>query len=135
MSILFFVVVARHANMLHTIAAHARFISLCIYVPHSHRQSLASFFVLQVGDKQLVVQRSSLDGAGRRADMFAGGILPVGINMEQDSEPTTVLVLLNMVTVEELADEAEYEGASCFSWFRQFWSTAVIMCLSFLLVL
>lgn len=66
---------------------------------------------MQVGDKQLVVQRSSLDGAGRRADMFAGGILPVGINMEQDSEPTTVLVLLNMVTVEELADEAEYEGA------------------------
>lgn len=59
----------------------------------------------------MVVQRSCVEQQNKqRNELIAGGILPVGVNLEQALMATTVLVLLNMVTLEELADDEEYQG-------------------------
>ncbi|ORX95423.1 hypothetical protein K493DRAFT_219234 [Basidiobolus meristosporus CBS 931.73] len=68
---------------------------------------------MELGDKRLVVQRASI--GAKAAAPFIGtlGSLPIPADLlpinNQDSEPTTVLQLLNMVMPEELDDEDEYQ--------------------------
>lgn len=65
---------------------------------------------MELGDKKLVVQRASV-GANKfgvptlpilPATILTGAAGPV--------EPTTVLLLLNMVTAEELVNDDDYQG-------------------------
>lgn len=68
---------------------------------------------MQLGDKKLIVQRASVG-----ARTAVGSELPVqlqvpGLNISQiqaAGPPSEVLVLMNMVTPQELEDEEEYEG-------------------------
>ena len=78
---------------------------------------------MQLGDKKLVVQRASV---GAKLPLPGGSSLIIGL-METPGMPisipglhieagtaqdaTNVLCLMNMVTIEELEDDEEYEGA------------------------
>jgi splicing factor U2AF subunit len=71
---------------------------------------------MELGDKKLIVQRASVGanksqqptvpvpGVGLPTSLLS---LSSGIN-----DPTRVLMLLNMVTPEELEDDEEYQGLS-----------------------
>ncbi|KAI8806416.1 splicing factor U2AF 65 kDa subunit-like protein [Cladochytrium replicatum] len=69
---------------------------------------------IELGDKKLVVQRASV-GATRDRQLI-GGMAPMttmllapGAITQGSGEPSTVLLLLNMVTVEELANDDDYQ--------------------------
>ena len=64
---------------------------------------------MQLGDKKLIVQRASVGAKNAQAAPVQLQI--PGVNLNQGSGPATeVLVLMNMVTPEDLEDEDEYEG-------------------------
>ena len=64
---------------------------------------------MQLGDKKLIVQRASVGAKNAQAAPVQLQI--PGLNLNQGSGPATeVLVLMNMVTPEDLEDEDEYEG-------------------------
>uniref|UniRef100_A0A8C4N7F7 Splicing factor U2AF subunit n=2 Tax=Eptatretus burgeri TaxID=7764 RepID=A0A8C4N7F7_EPTBU len=64
---------------------------------------------MQVGDKKLVVQRASV---GAKAPVAPVTVQVPGLDvpdvLQQGTQPTRILCLLNMVTPEELIDEEEY---------------------------
>ncbi|KAJ3333680.1 hypothetical protein HDU76_005154 [Blyttiomyces sp. JEL0837] len=67
---------------------------------------------MELGDKKLVVQRASI-GSNKQAaaaPSFLPSMLPSSLlgMTAGNIEPTTVLLLLNMVTAEELEDDEEY---------------------------
>ncbi|KNC83599.1 hypothetical protein SARC_04157 [Sphaeroforma arctica JP610] len=68
---------------------------------------------MQVADKQLVVQRASAGKSGTMPQVdVASGALPASLlaaTQNHENISTEVLVLLNMVTTEDLADDEEYE--------------------------
>ena len=68
---------------------------------------------MQLGDKKLVVQRASV-GAKVGGDGLIQMGMPItipGLQIEGGASiPTEVLCLMNMVTVDELQDDEEYEG-------------------------
>ncbi|KAJ3082139.1 U2 small nuclear RNA auxiliary factor 2 [Quaeritorhiza haematococci] len=74
---------------------------------------------MELGDKKLIVQRASV-GANKAAPGAPGAAtvpgLPVGLpanllaGAAANIEPTSVLLLLNMVTAEELVNDEEYQG-------------------------
>uniref|UniRef100_A0A1I8IIN5 Splicing factor U2AF subunit n=1 Tax=Macrostomum lignano TaxID=282301 RepID=A0A1I8IIN5_9PLAT len=66
---------------------------------------------MPLGDKKLVVQRAAI---GSKAQQLAASLIPSNVPGLQTAgmeagPPTEVLVLMNMVTPEELEDEEEYE--------------------------
>ncbi|KAJ3060494.1 U2 small nuclear RNA auxiliary factor 2, partial [Podochytrium sp. JEL0797] len=69
---------------------------------------------MELGDKKLVVQRASI-GNKATGGPAPGGYLPMlptsllGVGGANSGTPTKVLMLLNMVTVQELKDNHEYE--------------------------
>lgn len=75
---------------------------------------------MELGDKKLIVQRASI-GSIRNSSNFqpvltnasaANGINPIDIiasAVEAPASPTPVLLLLNMVTPEELLNDDDYE--------------------------
>ena len=68
---------------------------------------------MQLGEKKLIVQRAAL-GSKNGAAMTAPVTIQVpgaqqALQNMKDTRPTEVLCLLNMVTVEELAEDEEYE--------------------------
>ena len=71
---------------------------------------------MQLGDKKLVVQRASVGAKNPLIElaMSAGSVMPInipGLQVEGTAqEATEVLCLMNMVTLEELEDDEEYEG-------------------------
>ncbi len=70
---------------------------------------------MQLGDKKLVVQRASVGAkTNPLIEQAMGGVsgLPIdipGLSM-MGLESTEVLCLMNMVTVDELEDDEEYES-------------------------
>uniref|UniRef100_UPI00358E923A splicing factor U2AF 65 kDa subunit n=1 Tax=Myxine glutinosa TaxID=7769 RepID=UPI00358E923A len=91
--------------------------AFCEYMdPGVTDQVVTALNGMQVGDKKLVVQRASVGAKG----MQVGGAAPVapvtvqvpGLDvpdvLQQGTQPTRILCLLNMVTPEELIDEEEY---------------------------
>lgn len=72
-------------------------------------QACAGLNGMQLGDKKLIVQRASVGAKNAQAAPVQLQI--PGLNLTQGSGPATeVLVLMNMVTPEDLEDEDEYEG-------------------------
>jgi len=76
-------------------------------------QSIAGLHGMQLGEKKLIVQRAAL-GSKTGAAMTAPVTIQVpgaqqALQNMKDTRPTEVLCLLNMVTVEELAEDEEYE--------------------------
>ena len=73
---------------------------------------------MQLGDKKLVVQRASVGAKNPLIEQAMGGVAPLpisipGLNvLSASQEATEVLCLMNMVTVEELEDDEEYESES-----------------------
>ena len=73
---------------------------------------------MQLGDKKLVVQRASVGARNPIIEQAMTGTvaapLPInipGLNVAPSSQDATeVLCLMNMVTVEELEDDDEYES-------------------------
>ena len=73
---------------------------------------------MQLGDKKLVVQRASVGARNPMLEQAMAGMmatpLPInipGLNVNPSSQDATqVLCLMNMVTVEELEDDEEYES-------------------------
>ena len=65
---------------------------------------------LDLGDKKLIVQRAITGppGAGGRSTASGGSMLPSITGGAGD--PTEVLLLLNMVSADELMDPQEYNG-------------------------
>ena len=74
-------------------------------------QAIAGLNGMQLGDKKLIVQRASVGSKNAAAMNVAPVQIQVpGISGAQGAgQATEVLCLLNMVTVEELAEEEEYE--------------------------
>lgn len=81
-------------------------------------QAISGLNGMQLGDKKLVVQRASVGARNpvmeqAMASMMAAP-LPIsipGLNVLPSSqEATEVLCLMNMVTMEELEDDEEYES-------------------------
>lgn len=70
---------------------------------------------MQLGDKKLVVQRASV---GAKVLGGPDGLIQLGMPIAIPGlqieggfqSPTEVLCLMNMVTVDELQDDEEYEG-------------------------
>ena len=70
---------------------------------------------MQMGDKKLVVQRAMVGAKGTDAvDTMTTPINIPGLQLEGGTSaagmPTTVLCLMNMVSLDELRDDEEYEG-------------------------
>ena len=75
---------------------------------------------MQLGDKKLVVQRASVGAAKTISGSDGGEIMitniPMPINIPglqvagMAQATTEVLCLMNMVSVDELEDDEEYEG-------------------------
>jgi splicing factor U2AF subunit len=57
---------------------------------------------MPIGDNSIVVQRASLG-------KIPGDLGGVACTVDQDTQPTQVLVLINMVEMEELVDDEEYD--------------------------
>lgn len=78
-----------------------------------YSQAIAGLNGMQLGDKKLVVQRASV-GAKVGGDGLIQMGMPIaipGLQIEGGASiPTEVLCLMNMVTVDELQDDEEYEG-------------------------
>jgi len=74
--------------------------------------AIAGLNGMQLGDKKLIVQRASVGAKNNPGAMMN---LPVQIQVPGmtgnigSGQPTTVLCLMNMVTVDELKDDEEYE--------------------------
>ena len=70
---------------------------------------------MELGDKKLVVQRASLGankiGPGAGMPLILPQTLLTG---EGEVIPSNVLLLLNMVTPEELVNQDDYDGMFCF---------------------
>ncbi|KAI8615241.1 U2 small nuclear ribo protein auxiliary factor 50 [Chytriomyces sp. MP71] len=67
---------------------------------------------MELGDKKLVVQRANTSGSrpGVPAGTFLPAMIPTALlGAAGNAQPTRVLMLLNMVTAQELRDENEYE--------------------------
>eukprot|EP00731_Ephydatia_muelleri_P029353 Em0020g997a len=84
------------------------------YVNHELTDiAIAGLNGMQLGDKKLVVQRASV-GAKVGGDGLIQMGMPIaipGLQIEGGASiPTEVLCLMNMVTVDELQDDEEYEG-------------------------
>ena len=76
-------------------------------------QACAGLNGMQLGDKKLIVQRASVGAKNAQAAPVQLQI--PGLNLNQGSGPATeVLVLMNMVTPEDLEDEEDYEGLYLF---------------------
>ena len=76
-------------------------------------QACAGLNGMQLGDKKLIVQRASVGAKNAQAAPVQLQI--PGLNLNQGSGPATeVLVLMNMVSPEDLEDEEEYEGLYLF---------------------
>ena len=78
-------------------------------------QAIAGLNGMQLGDKKLVVQRASV---GAKVLGGPDGLIQLGMPIAIPGlqieggfqSPTEVLCLMNMVTVDELQDDEEYEG-------------------------
>jgi len=85
--------------------------------PNITDQAIDGLNGMQLGDKKLLVQRASVGKRGDQMGGVGGGmqVEPVqlqveGLHMVGGSGPATeILVLMNMVTPEELLDDEEYE--------------------------
>lgn len=86
--------------------------AFCEYVdPQITDQAIAGLHGMQLGEKKLIVQRAAV---GSKAALQAPVTIQVpgaqqALQNLKDTRPTEVLCLLNMVTVEELAEDEEYE--------------------------
>ena len=80
-------------------------------------QAISGLNGMQLGDKKLVVQRASVGARNPLIEQAMAGMMPTplpinipGLNVQATSDLTEVLCLMNMVTVEELEDDEEYES-------------------------
>lgn len=72
-------------------------------------QACAGLNGMQLGDKKLIVQRASV-GAKNAQQQAPVQLQVPGLNLTQGAGPSTeVLMLMNMITPDELEDEDEYE--------------------------
>ncbi|KAG4305923.1 hypothetical protein PORY_000833 [Pneumocystis oryctolagi] len=69
---------------------------------------------MELGDKTLVVKRSSIGTKQKPISTSGGGIASITMLAEEEGQlrPTRVLQMFNMVTPEELQDDDEYEEIS-----------------------
>ena len=87
--------------------------AFCEYAePSVTDQAIDGLNGMELGDKNLKVQRASI-GAAQSAGPGEMGVNAMSIlagTTSTDLEKSRVVVLMNMVTAEELMDNAEYEG-------------------------
>ena len=73
---------------------------------------------MDLDDKKLIVQRASVGATAKAMGGMGMPMAPMGITLPTQQlllsggrmEPSPVLMLLNMVTVEELVDDEDYPG-------------------------
>jgi splicing factor U2AF subunit len=75
-------------------------------------QAIAGLNGMQLGEKKLAVQMASIGAKQMLNPMAPAQVQVPGINLAQGAGPATeVLCLMNMVTVDELREDDEYDGA------------------------
>jgi len=78
--------------------------------PSVNDQAIAGLNGMQLGEKKLAVQMASIGAKQMLNPMAPAQVQVPGINLAQGAGPATeVLCLMNMVTVDELKEDDEYE--------------------------